>query len=371
MKRCLICLYLLLVLITLGACSKITYEIRELPSDFQWNHIILFEDDSYTFDVNALFKDYDIKISNYKIKLVSHYGKEVIKINKNKISALDNAIVTLFIELFDNENKIKYEGLLAKVVCVINSKLIEIKTAEDLIRMGRAKTGNYILKNDIDLSGIDFEPIGNFPAGDSFSGMFINLEGYIIKNLTITSSNNVYGGANGGLFGDIRVSFIYGLILEDVSINVSDFNGNGSAHAGGLAGRMSGCVVINNHVFGTIKGQNNVGGLSGYSDYSLLYNNSFEGNVLSQKYSNDPLECAGGLIGWSSRTYIEKGEFNGTITSTGFVGGIVGKNTGLPAYLKENTFIANYNNTIINNPIGENEDSYLSEWDNWNVKIIE
>ena len=87
-----------------------------------------------------------------------------------------------------------------------------IKTAEDLQNINNNLSGRYILMNDIDLSGIDWTPIGakenSFTGG--FSGEF-NGNGFTISNLNVNKelfesgdeeySASQYIGLFGGLVG--------------------------------------------------------------------------------------------------------------------------------------------------------------------------
>ena len=73
-----------------------------------------------------------------------------------------------------------------------------IKNADDLANIKNNLSGKYILMNDIDLKGVDWESIGTIPMGKEgcFSGVFDG-NGYEIKNL----STNGYDYA--GLFGTV------------------------------------------------------------------------------------------------------------------------------------------------------------------------
>lgn len=70
--------------------------------------------------------------------------------------------------------------------------------------------GRYILKSDIDLAGRDWEPVGNYPIDNVFSGMLINPDGYTIENLTISSAENVFHGPYGGCSAVCRAGLSMG-----------------------------------------------------------------------------------------------------------------------------------------------------------------
>ena len=77
---------------------------------------------------------------------------------------------------------------------------ITISTAEELQKIGTDNSyplsGNYVLEDDIDMTGIDFTPIGGgmgtrgAVSGDNvFTGTFDG-QGHIISNLTIHKTGN-------------------------------------------------------------------------------------------------------------------------------------------------------------------------------------
>lgn len=366
MKKKLTSIVLLSFVFILVSCSIKLYDHLSLPKDFIWKQIVLFEENDYTFDIESISKDYGIVISKYEYT-INDVHKGIIKLDKNTITPLENGMVDLYLEIIDNKNKIKYYGILAKVVSVVPSKMIEVRTYEDLRMMDEKNSGDYILKSDIDLKGIDFEPIGNLPDKDPFIGMFINLGNYKIKNLTITSSNNVHQGINGGVkgafFGATIHTFLYGLKLENINIDVSDFKGRTFSTAASLASSFVMGVSVNNHVTGNITGQNVTGGLFSTTNSSVVYNSNFEGSVTGIDNGYPYTYETGGLIGLSSTTYVENSSFFGEIHSEGNVGGIAGHHTGLETYLNNNNhFAALHNGKLLKELIGDNVPYPMHNW---------
>ncbi|MDN5300930.1 MAG: hypothetical protein PWQ60_444 [Thermoanaerobacteraceae bacterium] len=140
---------------------------------------------------------------------------------------------------------------------VVPEGYIPIYNAEDLNSIRDNPYGQYILMNDIDLSGYDWEPImGVLPSGERvpFAGV-LDGNGHKIKNLKI----NKPGVRNVGLFAEIerhnQPASVKDLILENVNVT-------GSSHVGGLVGLNRG-VIENVRVSGTIKGERYVGGIAG------------------------------------------------------------------------------------------------------------
>ena len=124
-----------------------------------------------------------------------------------------------------------------------------IKTADELQAINNNLSGKYILMNDIDLSGIDWEPIGDMSSGGTyFTGEF-NGNGYVINNLTINEPSGYYIG----LF-----SYVQGNVLN---LGLENVNINGYANTGGIAGMFVGNLA-NCYVSGNIHGGTMVGGLA-------------------------------------------------------------------------------------------------------------
>ena len=109
---------------------------------------------------------------------------------------------------------------------------IGIFTAQQLSDIRNNLSGKYILMNNIDLAGWNWEPIG--ALGNGFSGTF-NGNGYVIENL------NVVALGNAGLFGNcLDSSIIQNLGLVDSQVQ-------GGSHVGGIAGwsrTISNCFNI-------------------------------------------------------------------------------------------------------------------------------
>ena len=91
--------------------------------------------------------------------------------------------------------------------CSLFSQPIEISTPEQLQAINAdeaSRVGNYILVNDIDLAGIEWQSIGlEGESSVGFAGTFDG-NGHIIKNLTSNNTINRAGGLIGkGLAGSV------------------------------------------------------------------------------------------------------------------------------------------------------------------------
>ena len=176
-----------------------------------------------------------------------------------------------------------------------------IKTADELQAMKDNLSGKYILMNDIDLSGYNWEAVGS--DSDHFTGEF-NGNGYVISNLTI---NNPTKNSQ-GLFGRVENGTLENIALENVDVT-------GNAFVGGLVGDIVGSIT-NSYSTGSVTGSsNNVGGLAGYIDGSIT-NSYSTGSVTGEAHVGG---LVGGIVGSITNSYS-----TGSATGDDYVGGFVG-----------------------------------------------
>ncbi|MFC4597408.1 S-layer homology domain-containing protein [Cohnella hongkongensis] len=152
-----------------------------------------------------------------------------------------------------------------------------ITTASQLAAIGNAPYAlddNYELMNDLDLTGVSWNPIGD---GDQpFTGTF---EGNrrVIRGLTVTGAAD-----DAGLFaassGTIR------------NIGLEDANVSGGSRVGGLVGSKSG-IVSNAYVKGSVAGDEHVGGLVGLNNGAANVSYTYAAGLVSSA------DHTGGLIG--------------------------------------------------------------------------
>lgn len=205
-----------------------------------------------------------------------------------------------------------------------------IKTAEDLQAIANNLSGKYILMNDIDLAGIEWEPIGKHDptAEDPWAGAFkgeFNGNGFSIKNLTVAADKD---DTSVGLFGATDGATITNTIVENANVTApSDYN---EIAVGGLIGISRDTNIDNVTVTGNIAGHQGVGGLIGVVDDShglgttTISNVNTDVNVNSEFY-------AGGLIGRVDSTQhhalmIENCHTSGNVTvADSCAGGLIGE----------------------------------------------
>lgn len=259
---------------------------------------------------------------------------------------------------------------------------VKIYTVEDLLKMGTYLNGDFILMNDIDLSGVNWNPIGINSA--PFTG-HLDGNGHKISNLTIDTSNYT-NRSSFGLFGYISFATIEDLVIEDfeftseniektyyvgalAGIDLTDLSSStneeplikeittsGSyvvakqsssypVYAGGLFGKVSFEIISNCKNFIGITNASHAGGLVGTAT-KMMYalNSSNEGQINSTLY-------AGGLLGkCGTAFYASESSNKADITSVQAAGGLVGSvdyyavitlcyNTGNITSTTDNTFL--------------------------------
>ena len=199
-----------------------------------------------------------------------------------------------------------------------NTKTITIYSGEGLkVAADVANSGdtdiNIILDNDIDLSDIDWTPIGteSRPYTGTFDG-----NNKTIRGLEINQS----GTDNVGLIGYLgSEGKVQNVVLANISVS-------GANYVGGIAGQTDG-TVENCSVNGTVTGQNQTGGIVG-RNFSTISGCSAEGTVTGNTN-------VGGISGLCVPNYdtgtgsligstIEGCHSTATVSGISSVGGVVG-----------------------------------------------
>ncbi|MDE6407567.1 MAG: hypothetical protein K2K48_04145 [Anaeroplasmataceae bacterium] len=304
-----VCLVLFFIFVAMSTslfgCSNNRYtSISNDVKNYYTQTISLKSNDKYTFNVNEIFKDSGLKIEKYKIETEDDKNYTV---SGDTITAVGTGVSSISVSLYCPSERTRYVCSLGTLYSYDEKDFTPISTVSELQGITDLN-GKYILTADIDLSSIkNWEPIGNLPHGNAFTGMFINPYGYKIKNLTITSSKEIfhgpYGGCCAGLFGSITGAFLYGIHLENVQIDVSDFDGVSYSEAGGIAGLTSASYIKDCIVTGDVKAVGRTGGIAGSVNWGCIENCSFSGNVtaneeLSEYALSDGATGAGGIAGY-------------------------------------------------------------------------
>lgn len=125
-----------------------------------------------------------------------------------------------------------------------------ILTPQQFIGINNDLSANYKLGNDLDFTGIVYEPIGT--RTEKFTGS-LDGDDFKILNLKISKS----GTDRIGLFVEIQNAEIKNLHLENVDIT-------GKTYVGSLTSHATDSKIINCSVQGEIKGNTFIGGLLSY-----------------------------------------------------------------------------------------------------------
>ena len=203
-----------------------------------------------------------------------------------------------------------------------NTKTYTVYTAEGLNTWAEAANKDLSTKctlmADIDLSGVNWEPVAFGDNNIHYTGIFDG-NGHTISNLTIT---NRYFNYYCGMFGRVGTNAtIKNMTLENVSLNVS--SDEVLAAIGALAGSNQG-IISNCNVSGNISTKSQlsyVGGIVGRMDSGVIqYCHS------SASIQGGNSTYVGGVLGgeYATATVIKGCSFSGSITSDRAVGGVAG-----------------------------------------------
>ncbi|MDR4969502.1 MAG: ZmpA/ZmpB/ZmpC family metallo-endopeptidase-related protein, partial [Acholeplasmataceae bacterium] len=124
-----------------------------------------------------------------------------------------------------------------------SAQTVHITTPEQFLAMSSNRSGNYVLDNDIDFTGIEFVS----PFTSAFSGTFDG-QGHSIKNVTFTKVATYTG-----IFGYVSSAKIQNLVIENVTIGTpsAPLVMTTSTRTGILAGYISTSTAVVENV--TIK----------------------------------------------------------------------------------------------------------------------
>lgn len=189
------------------------------------------------------------------------------------------------------------------------------------VNSGKSVRKNKMLMTDIDLSTIDFEPIGN---GDPYIyyGKFDG-NNHTIKNLSVDRSS-VW---DVGLFGVVSPE------SEVSNIRLSNVNISGGGSTGAIAGRnycgvVRDCIVESGNI---LANDQNLGGIVGYN-----YDGTVSGCINNCDVESSGGGFVGGIVGFNEKGDVVECNNSGSVYSygsdnlgtTGYlgVGGIVGNN---------------------------------------------
>jgi len=217
-----------------------------------------------------------------------------------------------------------------------------IATVEHLNSIGsnpRLMESQFMLMDDVDLSGIPFYPIGSdvMPYAGHFMG-----NNHHIANLSLRRVRESHVGLFGALAGPESQITDLCLIRPEVAVEDGDavgalvgevFQGTiancfvkqGTVHAnnevGGVIGRSLDASVTRCSFSGTVDGGVCIGGVIGSLERGMIHDCASDCNVVGQ-------ETVGGFVGKNAGGDIQRCDVTGRITGAVLVGGLIGENDG-------------------------------------------
>lgn len=188
-----------------------------------------------------------------------------------------------------------------------------ITTAEEFAAIGQDTANcneNYVLKNNIDVSGVELRSIGD--PGTPYIGKFSG-DGHTISHVDMTKENDVYSS---GLFA--QIGYTQNQLSESGKVMLLAANGviASNAEAGGICGNLFVGEIYGCSFTGTVKGAE-AGGISGNAgQYTKISQCFFAGDVQG-KYN------AAGICGYSPFQVIDHCISIAAVTSDEHCAGIV------------------------------------------------
>lgn len=189
-----------------------------------------------------------------------------------------------------------------------------VTSAEGLMNVAELVNGgktdiNITLDTDLDLTGKEWTPIGNYEK--QYTGTFDG-NGKTIKGLTFNQpeTNNV------GLIGNLGENGM----VQDVKLDKVNIKANNNV--GGIVGTNKGGSIIGCSVSGDISGVRQVGGVMGWFTGNGIATACYHvGSVSGSEY-------VGGVAGNSSYGSLTACYHVGNVTGSQYVGGVTGIATG-------------------------------------------
>ena len=205
---------------------------------------------------------------------------------------------------------------------------------------------NIILTNNIDLTGIDWTPIGT-SFSNSYTGTFDG-GNHTITGLTVTGSNEYAGlfgriGSGGKVMNvklegvqiesDNEMSAVGGVVgysygnIENCSVSGSV---SSNSTAGGVVGAQLGGSITGCNTSATVKGVTYAGGIAGYTNGGGSLTGCYATGSISVENNTTNAAWAGGVVGSNGSSTLTACYATGSVTSSGsgtiYAGGVRGTN---------------------------------------------
>ncbi len=200
-----------------------------------------------------------------------------------------------------------------------------IKNKTELLKMRENLSGNYELAADIDLSGIDWLPVGT--EASPFLGTFDGKH-HTISNLSVSvifSNESPTGGGDSGMFGVVKNGMVRDVILLNANVKTlhTVLGGTGMVVGNLVHGVVENCAVLGGKIDADIGIESAAGGIVGMNRgiISGCFNSS-EVLIRTGNTSKDRVETYAGGISGMSGGYITDCGNTGAVTGISQAGGI-------------------------------------------------
>lgn len=221
-----------------------------------------------------------------------------------------------------------------------------LKNIAELVNEQRNLGINITLTSDIDLSGIDWTPIG-IDYNHQYTGTFDG-GGHTITGLTVTGSDQY-----AGLFGYIGSGgTVKNVTLKDVKIESNHSSGyvggvagdswgtiencsvsgsvSGTTFAGGVVGSQWGGSITGCNSSATVKGVIFAGGIAGETNSGASLTGCYATDDVTVENDGTNNSHAGGVVGYNGGGTLTACYATGSVTGSGsgtiYVGGVTGSN---------------------------------------------
>ncbi len=222
----------------------------------------------------------------------------------------------------------------------------DLKNIAKLVNEERKSDINITLTDDIDLTGIDWTPIG-IDYNHQYTGTFDG-GGHTITGLTVTGSDQY-----AGLFGYINSGGkVMNVVLEDVQITSDNSSGSvggvagnswgtiencsvsgsvsGTTFAGGVVGSQWGGSITGCNSSATVNGEAYVGGIAGETNSGASLTGCYATGDVTVENDGTNNSHAGGVVGYNGGGTLTACYATGSVTGSGsgtiYVGGVTGSN---------------------------------------------
>lgn len=171
----------------------------------------------------------------------------------------------------------------------------EMRILSELVSMGRIPSNVGVdIKADLVFDKVTMLPLGTFT--NPFMGV-LNGNGHRISGVT-----SCFQGSDGlGIVGVARGTILSHAVVANLIFDGGN-NMKGAGSIGGIVGHANYCDIINCASFGTLEGDDHVGGIVGYADQHVSIMNCASVNTIRTEGVWNPMAC-GMSVGQILNTY--------------------------------------------------------------------